>query len=445
MCWIDWGLVEKCQCIWFMCGQRRRLPRVAGSSTMLHCRYLSDFCMSESEKAVLGVTLLVRATINLPLRFAYPFLPAISRGLGVSLTMASALVSVRSLAGMGAPLFGVLVDRRGGRWVMALGLALMILGTTLVAGLPAYGAALVGFGMIGLAKSAYDPAMQAYISQRVPYERRGQALGIAELSWSATWLGMPLGGWLIDHLSWRAPFAAIAVVGLLGWWLTRRALAANQASHQNPPGLQNVPLPRAQRKEVLADLFLSFNHLWHDRHARLALVVTVALMLAQDNLIVVYGAWMEDAFGLTVTALGLASLVIGVAEAIAELGVALLSDRLGKRRAVSLGLALTAGGYLLLPRLTGNLTAALVGTAFAILVFEFSVVSFIPLVSGLSATARGTLMSLNVAALSAGRMIAAPLAVALYRPGDLTRNGLLSAAMCLLSLGLLSLIRERGH
>jgi predicted MFS family arabinose efflux permease len=137
--------------------------------------------------------------------------------------------------------------------------------------------------------------------------------------------------------------------------------------------------------------------------------------------------------------------VIGVAEAIAELGVALLSDRLGKRRAVSLGLALTVGGYLLLPRLSGNLAVALAGTAFVILTFEFSVVSFISLVSGLSATARGTLMSLNVAAFSAGRMIAAPLAVALYRPGDLTRNGLLSAAVCLLSLGLLSLIRERGH
>jgi predicted MFS family arabinose efflux permease len=69
----------------------------------------------------------------------------------------------------------------------------------------------------------------------------------------------------------------------------------------------------------------------------------------------------------------------------------------------------------------------------------------IPIVSGLNATARGTLMSLNVAAASVGRMVAAPMAVALYRPGDLTRNGPVSALVCLLLLGLLSRLREGGH
>jgi predicted MFS family arabinose efflux permease len=183
----------------------------------------------------------------------------------------------------------------------------------------------------------------------------------------------------------------------------------------------------------------------NDRQAWLALMITALLMLAQDNIVVVYGVWMEDTFGLTVTALGVASLVIGAAEAVAELGAALLSDRLGKRRAVFLGLIVTASGYWLLPRLTGNLVVALVGTAFVVLAFEFSIVSFIPLVSGLSATARGTLMSLNATAFSAGRMVAAPMAVALYRPRDLSRNGLMSAAICLLLLGLLSLLRERYH
>jgi len=388
-----------------------------------------------SEKAILGVIFLARTLVNVPFRFTYPFLPAISRGLGVSLTTASTLVSIRSLVGMGAPLFGALVDRLGAHWGMALGMGLLVGGSALIAGLPLYGVALAGFVLIGLAKSAYDPAMQAYVSQRVPYERRGRALGITELSWSATWLAMPLSGWLIDHVSWRAPFWVITAMGVVGWWLTRRVLAFDLATRG-----ENVPL-----EAILKGLLRSFRRLRNDRQAWLALMITALLMLAQDNIVVVYGVWMEDTFGLTVTALGVVSLVIGAAEAVAELGAALFSDRLGKRRAVFLGLIVTASGYWLLPRLTGNLVVALVGTAFVVLAFEFSIVSFIPLVSGLSATARGTLMSLNATAFSAGRMVAAPMAVALYRPRDLSRNGLMSAAICLLLLGLLSLLRERYH
>lgn len=389
-----------------------------------------------SDKAILGVILLARASVNMALRITYPFLPAISRGLGVSLSAAGTLISVRSLlTGLGALLFGVLADRRGGRRVMMLGIVFLVGGAALTAGLPWYAVALVGFGLMGLAKGAYDPALQVYVGQRVPYEQRGRALGITELAWSAAWLGMPLSGWLIARAGWRAPFVVIAVLGAMGWWLTRRVLPPDPAEKQENQG----------QRETWTALWHSFRQLRRDNHAWIALSITALLILSVDTLIVVYGAWMEDTFGLTVTALGGVSLVIGVAEAVAELGAALLSDRLGKRRAVSIGVSVMVGGYLLLPRLTGNLAVALVGTALVLLAFEFSVVSFIPLVSGMSATARGTLMSLNVVAFSVGRTIAAPLAVALYRPGDLTRNGWLSAAICLLLLGLLSLLRERGH
>jgi predicted MFS family arabinose efflux permease len=177
----------------------------------------------------------------------------------------------------------------------------------------------------------------------------------------------------------------------------------------------------------------------------LALTITALLMLAQDNLMVVYGAWMEDRFGMTVTSLGAITLLFGVAELVAELGVALLSDRLGKRRAVALSVFVAGCGYLLLPLMTESLIAALLGTALVICAFEFSIVGIIPIVSGLNANARGTLMSLNVATASFGRMVAAPMAVILYQPGDLTRNGPVSTCACMAVLGLLFLLRERGH
>jgi predicted MFS family arabinose efflux permease len=388
---------------------------------------------ASSEKAALGVILFARVNLNLPVRLTYFFLPVIGRGLGVSLSAAGALVSVRSLTGVVAPLFGALCDQLGGRRVMILGLVLLVAGAGLTAGLPWYGMALLGFGVLGLSKSAYDPAMQAYVGQRVPYERRGRVLGLVELAWSGSLLVMPLCGWLIQRVGWRVPFLLVAILGVLGWWLTRQML---------PPDSDDGA---GEGERGLKGPLRAIGYLWRDRDARLALTITALLMLAQDNLMVVYGAWMEDRFGLSVTALGLVTLVFGGAEVLAELGVALLSDRLGKRRAVFLSLVFTGCGYLLLPQLTGSLANALLGTAFVVLAFEFSIVGLIPIVSGLNATARGTLMSLNVAAASVGRMVAAPLAVALYRPGDLTRNGPVSALTCLLLLGLLALLRERGH
>lgn len=388
-----------------------------------------------SRKALLGVILYSRTVANLPIRLTYPFLPALSRGLGVSLAAGSALLSVRSLLGVLAPLFGLLSDRWGERRVMLLGLLLLTLGAGLTAGIPWYWIALAGSGIIGLAKSSYDPAMQAYIGERVPYRERGRTLGIIELSWSATWLGMPVAGWLIEHVSWRAPFAAIAVLGLTGWWLTRRILAPDLPQ---PPA--NPPAPSGNRR--LGD---NFQSLLRDRHTWLALAISGGLMLAQDTLMVVYGAWMEDGFGLTVTTLGLLSLLLGGVEAVAEMGVALLSDKLGKRRSALIGLASTTLAYLLLPRLPQQLPFAVAGIAFLVLSFEFTIVVLIPLVSGMSATARGTLMALNTATIAVGRIIAPLLAVALYRPGDLSRNGLVAALITLTLIGLLLQLRERGH
>jgi predicted MFS family arabinose efflux permease len=392
-----------------------------------------------SEKTVLSAILLARTSLNMPVRLTYFFLPAISRGLGVSLTAASALVSVRSLTGITAPLFGTLSDGVGGRRVMLLGLALLVAGAALSAGTPWYGVALLGFGVLGLSKGAYDPAVQAYLGQRVPYERRGRALGVAELPWSASLLGMPLCGWLIERFGWGAPFGFFAALGLFSWWVTRRALTPNRRSGRAPSDKAG----RAQ--DLVAALGRNMRQLTQDRDARLALAITALLIFAQDILMIVFGAWMEHRHGLTLTALGAATLVIGVAELIAELGVALLSDRLGKRRGVFLGVAVLMVGYLVLPGLTGNLFITLAGTAFVILAFEFSIVGLLPIISGLNAAARGTLMSLNVVAGSLARMVAAPSAVALYRPGDLTRNGLVSAGLCVLVLMLLYILRERDY
>jgi predicted MFS family arabinose efflux permease len=373
----------------------------------------------------LAIILLSRFALNLQWRIVYPFLPAIGRGLGVPLETASLLLTVRALAGMTSPIFGILGDRRG-RWVSMIGgLAVLVLGAALVTVTPSFSVALAAFALLGLSKASYDPGSQAYIGDAVPYEKRGRVMGILELPWSLAWLiGVPVAGFLIATIGWRAPFGVIAGLGLLGLLLTSLART------------QYVRSPTDQRRSFRIQLTKS---------AMMALVVSCLLTAANENVFVVYGAWMESQFGLAIAALGLASMVIAVAELAAEASSAGLVDRFGKRRAVLGGLAVGALAYLLLPPLAQSLGGALLGITLVVLTFEFAIVSMLPLVSELAPSARGTLLAVNVAAMSFGRMVGSLSGPRLWSQRGLWANAVVSAGLVLVALLILGMgVREKS-
>jgi predicted MFS family arabinose efflux permease len=361
-----------------------------------------------------AVILFSRFALNVGARIVYPFLPAIGRGLGVPLETASLLLTVRALVGMTSPFFGILADRHSRRVAMLGGLAALVLGAALVGIAPSFAVALGAFALLGLSKASYDPAVQAYIGDGVPYKRRGRIMGILELPWSLAWLiGVPIAGFLIARTGWRVPFwviAGLGVLSLLATWLLCPQCGRSPAAYRPPPRT------RLTRPSVMA------------------LLISFLLMIANENVFVVYGAWMESEFGLTVTALGLASMVIAAAELAAETSSAGLVDRLGKRRAVIGGLALGAFAYLLLPTLARNLGGALLGITLVVLTFEFTIVSMLPLVSELAPDARGTLLAVNVAAMSFGRVVGSLSGPRLWAQWGLRANTLLSAGIVLVAL-----------
>ena len=326
-----------------------------------------------------------RLVINAQFRIPYPFLPAISRGLGVPLEVASLLLTVRGLLGATSPLFGYLSDRVGRKPLMLAGLLMLIAGATLLVMGRSFGWALVAFALFGLAKSSYDPTMQADVSDVVPYEHRGRALGVTELSWSASWLfAVPLTGLLIARWSWRAPFLVIALLGVACLLGTMR-LAAPRTTPTDGP---DRPAPRT----LGASLRLLFS-----RRTLLVLAVSALVILASENFFIIYGAWMEAQFGLEPAGLGLTSIVVSVAELAAAVLSAVSVDRLGKHRALFIGLAGNACAYLLLRVVAGSFAGALAGIILLAATSEFAIVSTLPLVSELAPTARGTVTSVNQA------------------------------------------------
>ncbi len=202
---------------------------------------------------------------------------------------------------------------------------------------------------------------------------------------------------MIAWRGWLAPFPVIAVgtficLALLAWQIPREALAA------------------AARSGLGANLRLVFS----TPAALISLSVAVLISGANEVVNLIFGVWIEGSLGLQITALGAASLVIGLAELGGEALVSSLTDRLGKTRAVVGGMILNSLAALILPVLGQNMAGAFVGLFLFYLTFEYAVVSFIPLMTEVLPTARTTFMALNFSALLLGRALGAVLAPPIF-------------------------------
>jgi predicted MFS family arabinose efflux permease len=361
-------------------------------------------------------------------RMVYPFLAVFGRGLGVDLAALSLALTLRSGAGALGPFLASVADSRGRKAGMLFGTALFTAGAGLVVLWPAFPAFLFALVLTTLGKYVFDPAMQAFLGDRISYQRRGLVIAFTEIGWSLSFVvGVPLAGFLIARRGWLAPFPLLALLGLLTLGLLAWRLPRDPAPADGRPGLG------ANLRSVL-------------RHAPAMTGLLMGLLLSSANEVVnlVFGVWMEDSFGLQIAALGAASAVIGSAELSGELLVGGLTDRLGKTRAVAGGILLNSLAALLLPVLGRSLPGAFLGLFLFYITFEFTIVSTIPLMTEILPAARATLLAANVAGLSLGRALGALLATPLYTlsispgiaPGAL-------AAMSFNVLALLALFRLR--
>ncbi len=369
-----------------------------------------------------------RLIVNTAHRMIYPFLPAFSRGLGVPLDSLNLLLTVRGALGMTSPFFGAIPDRLGRRHAMLIGTGLFCAALAAIAWRPAYPVFFVAVILVVITKFIFDPALQAYLGDRTPYAQRGLFIAFTELGWSgAALVGIPVAGFLIARGDWRSPFLPLAALGVIsGLWLWLVIPRdAPTAAHRDAP-----------RPNHLAAI-------WRNPAVLAAMSIGLLISAANENLNAVYGVWMERTFHLQVATLGLTTIAIGLAELAGEGLVMSLADRLGKRRAIGIGLAASAIAYLALPLLAFDLKFALAGLFFVFIAFEFTIVASIPLMTELVPEARGAVMSSNVAFHAAGRMLGVPLGVTMFHLG-FQWNGVAAAVLNLVTLGVIILfVRER--
>jgi predicted MFS family arabinose efflux permease len=361
-----------------------------------------------------------RILLNTARRFAYPFAPVLSRGMNVPLTAVTTIIAANQATGLLGIFFGPMADRLGYRRMMLAGLGLMGVGMLAGGWLPVYGVVLVGLLMAGLGKSAFDPAIQAYVSERVPFHRRGLAIGAMEFSWAgSTLLGIPLLSVLIAAYGWRSPFFFLGILALAGLAVIAALIPPDPVSRS-----------RTERSSMGG----SFREILRYRPALGIMMVSLLGNAANDGVFVVYGAWLEQTFSMGILGLGAATSVIGGAELGGEMVSAIFGDRIGLKRAVLFGLFLSGVAYLLLPQTEGAVPLALAGLFIIFMTYEFAIVSSISLATELVPGRRATMMAAFFAAAGIGRIIGAFCGGFIWSVGGISANIAFSAALSLLAI-----------
>jgi DHA1 family inner membrane transport protein len=355
------------------------------------------------------VLTVARLAGNTLFRSTGPFLPVIGRDLGVSLQTMGAAVSAGELAGLAAPAVGRRIDRADRRNAMLVGGLFLAVTAALAATSPSvavFAAALVG---IAVAKLALDAATMAWIADRVDYSLRSRVMGLAELSWAGAMLvGIPLLGLVVAATSWRVAYGVMAVLNL--------AMVAAVATLVTPDPA-SLPASEARLR-------------WDVLRASMPVYIAFgALLTASTTVFVVFGVWMEDAYGLSIAGIGGVSLLLGLAEALATTTTIRLTDRIGKRRAVIVGAALMVPAALAFAVVGGSVVAGVAALVVFVLGFEFAIVSVLPLLTELHPEARASSLGLAVAAGTVGRAGGALATTALYARYGMGASGAV-AALC---------------
>ena len=344
----------------------------------------------------------IRLVTSTAFRMVYPFLPIFRDALGVSLADLSRAIGSRSLvAAFVGPFFAPLADSRGRRTGMLIGMTMFVAGTSIVVFWPTFWGFVLAMIFTLVGKVTFDPAMQAYLGDRVPYARRSLAITVTELSWSGAFIvGIPVVGWMISRAGWLAPFPLLGLLILVSAIVLYLGLPKDKAAHGVP----------------VASL-VNFKAILRSPAAQGALLFTLFSCMANEVIGLVFGVWLEGNFGLQLTALGLSAAVLGAAELSGEGLVALITDRLGKRRAILTGLVINSLATLSLPFTRGSLVAALGALFLFYISFEFTIVSSLPLMTEVMPRARATMMSGFFSFASIGRAAASLFTPWLYSNG----------------------------
>ena len=321
---------------------------------------------------------------NVAYRMVFPFLPTISRGLGVTTGTMGTALAMRDLVEMTSPLLGKLIDKRGTNKAMVAGILGLGMATALQgasSGLILFVFALV---LTAISKNSFDIGSSAWAGEAVPFANRSRAIGLIETTWALSFIvGMPLASVLIRAGTWRTPFFVIAVFCAITGIIFRYRLPPD-------PGVT-----KANHRTSLSPT------------AKKAIVAMVALGSGHMMMLVTFATFLEDEHDISTSGLGLVALIIGLAELVGSGGVTLFGDKFGKVIVVKFSLMLSLPLSMALPLGSSSIWLALLLISLWFICTESVIVSMLSTCTELDQKARGAMMGFVYAGWALGRIFGA--------------------------------------
>lgn len=210
-------------------------------------------------------------------------LPAIERDLETSVTLIQWIINAYTLCLASLLLVGGAAgDLFGRRRVFATGIALFALASLWCGLAPNAEQLILARAVQGVGAALLIPGSLAIIGASFEEAERGKAIGTwAGFSAVATAIGPLLGGWIVDHASWRLIFLINPIIALPTLWIVLRHVPESR-DDDAPASLdwRGAALAFLGLGSVVFGLMASPHLGWHDPTVITAVVVGLLVLLA---------------------------------------------------------------------------------------------------------------------------------------------------------------------
>lgn len=319
-----------------------------------------------------------------------PLLPTLSTLYHINSSLSGWMVSAYAIGyALFALISGPISDGRDRKKIMIWGFVSFTVSTFLCSFASSFGLMILFRFLAGVSASFVTPQVWASIPVIVPKEKIVQMMGIASTGLAASQLlGVPIGSFLAS-VSWQAPFYLISASSAILLIVIIIAIPSLNMTSQLDKG-----------KTILT----TYAEVLKNKKTGQYLLAYLIFQTGNFAVLSFIGTWFAKDFGLTVSGIGSAMIVIGIGNLIGTLFGSKLINKWGLPKSLWRGLLLLILLYIMTPFAT-NIVMAVILLTLVFLLNGFVFPIFMTTLQSTTVTARSTVSSLSNAAMYLGTTI----------------------------------------